>query len=145
VSQGDFQAWLQQQQSGGAPPAGVAAATPAPGGAPPAAAPAPGGAPAPGADQALIDAGKALITQKGCPACHTIPGIPGANGTVGPNLAGVASRTRIAGGAVPNNGPNDLKAWIMNPPALKPGTAMPNLGLTDDEATKIVAFLETLK
>ena len=64
---------------------------------------------------------------------------------IGPNLAGVASRNRIAGGAVPNNGPDDLKRWIMNPPALKPGTAMPNLGLTDDDATKIVAYLETLK
>jgi cytochrome c1 len=96
-------------------------------------------------DAALVDAGKALIAQKGCGACHTIPGIPGASGNIGPNLAGVASRTRIAGGAVPNNGPDDLKRWIMNPPAIKPGTAMPNLGLTDDEATKIVAYLETLK
>jgi cytochrome c1 len=71
--------------------------------------------------------------------------VPGASGTIGPNLTGVASRTRIAGGAVPNNGPDDLKRWIMNPPALKPGTAMPNLGLSDDDATKIVAFLETLR
>ena len=52
---------------------------------------------------------------------------------------------RIAGGAVPNNGPDDLKRWIMNPPALKPGTIMPNTGLTDAEATTVVAFLETLK
>ena len=64
---------------------------------------------------------------------------------VGPSLAGVASRKTIAGGAVPNNGPDDVKRWIINPPALKPGTIMPNLGLTDDEATKIVAYLETLK
>ena len=89
--------------------------------------------------------GAALIQQKGCGGCHTIPGIPGANGTVGPNLAGMASRPRIAGGAVPNNGPDDLKRWIMNPPALKPGTIMPNLGLTDEQATHIVAYLETLK
>ena len=89
--------------------------------------------------------GATLIVQKGCPACHTIPGIPGANGTVGPNLGGVASRLTIAGGAVQNNGPEDLKKWIVDPPANKPGTAMPKLGLTDDEATKIVAYLETLK
>jgi cytochrome c2 len=89
--------------------------------------------------------GQQLIASKPCVGCHTIPGIPGANGQVGPNLAGVASRTKIAGGAVNNNGPDDLKAWIMNPPALKPGTLMPNLGLTDDEATKIVAYLELLK
>jgi cytochrome c1 len=90
-------------------------------------------------------AGQTLIAQKGCGGCHTVPGVPGANGVIGPSLAGVASRTTIAGGAVPNNGPDDLKRWILNPPAVKPGTPMPNLGLSDDEATKIVAYLETLK
>ena len=89
--------------------------------------------------------GAQIIATKPCVGCHTIPGIPGANGQVGPNLAGVASRTKIAAGAVPNNSADDLKKWILNPPAVKPGTAMPNVGLTDDEATKIVAFLETLK
>lgn len=89
--------------------------------------------------------GAQIIATKPCVGCHVIPGIPGANGAVGPSLAGVASRTRIAGGAVPNTGPDDLKKWIMNPGALKPGTAMPNVGLSDDEATKIVAYLETLK
>jgi cytochrome c oxidase subunit II len=123
VSQGDFQQWLQQQQASPGAPAAAAA-------------PAAGAAPADGA---------ALIQQKGCGACHVIAGIPGATGTIGPNLAGVASRNRIAAGAVPNNGPDDLKKWISDPPALKPGTAMPNLGLSDDEATKIVAYLETLK
>jgi cytochrome c oxidase subunit II len=166
--QAEFQTWLQQQQSGGAPgapvpnPAAAPAASPvvpAPAASPgvqpsvlPAAspAPAPGGPvpanppqPAPGGGDPAL--GAQLVQQKGCGACHTIPGIPGANGTIGPNLGGVASRNRIAGGAVPNNGPNDLKAWIINPPALKPGTIMPNLGLTDQEATNIVAYLETLK
>jgi cytochrome c len=89
--------------------------------------------------------GQQLIAGLACVGCHTIPGVQGANGTVGPNLAGVASRTKIAGGAVANNGPDDLKAWILNPPAKKPGTLMPNLGLTDDQATKIVAYLELLK
>lgn len=121
---GDFQTWLTQQQSGGG------------GGAPAA----PGGAAA--GDPTV---GAQLIASNACPTCHTIPGIQGANGTIGPNLGGVASRTTIAGGAVPNNGPADLKAWIMNPPGLKPGTIMPNLGLTDDQATNIVAYLETLK
>jgi cytochrome c1 len=74
-----------------------------------------------------------------------VPGVAGANGAVGPNLAGVAGRKTIAGGAVPNTGPDDLKKWILDPPAVKPGTIMPKLGLTDDEATRIVAFLETLK
>jgi cytochrome c2 len=89
--------------------------------------------------------GAQIIATKPCVGCHTIPGVPGATGTVGPNLAGVASRPKIAGGAVSNSGPEDLKKWILNPAALKPGTLMPNVGLTDDEATKIAAFLETLK
>jgi len=89
--------------------------------------------------------GAQIIATKPCVGCHTIPGIPGATGTVGPNLGGVASRAKIAGGAVSNTGPDDLKKWILNPPAQKPGTAMPNVGLNDDEATKIVAYLETLK
>src|SRR5438876_4818296 len=73
-------------------------ATPTP---PPAAA----GKPAPPAgSSALVQQGQQLAAQKGCGGCHTIPGVAGATGTIGPNLAGVASRTTIAGGAVPNNG-----------------------------------------
>jgi cytochrome c len=86
-----------------------------------------------------------LMAQKGCGGCHTVPGVPGATGNIGPNLAGVASRTTIAGGAVPNNGPADLQRWILDPPSVKPGTAMPKLELTDAEAATIVAYLETLR
>ena len=96
-------------------------------------------------DPVLVNEGQQLVAQKGCAGCHTIPGIPGATGTIGPNLAGVANRPSIAGGAVQNNGPDDLKRWVLDPPAVKPGTAMPKLGLTDDEAARIAAFLETLK
>ena len=89
--------------------------------------------------------GAQIIGTKPCGGCHVIPGIPGANGAVGPSLAGVAGRNRIAGGAVPNSGPDDLRKWILDPPSLKPGTAMPKVPMTEDEATKIVAYLETLK
>ena len=89
--------------------------------------------------------GQQLIAQKGCGGCHVVPGVAGATGNVGPSLAGVATRTSIAGGAVPNNGPADLQRWILDPPAVKPGTQMPKLGLTEQEAQQIVAYLETLK
>jgi cytochrome c1 len=89
--------------------------------------------------------GAQIIATKPCTGCHTIPGIPGATGTVGPSLAGIASKPRIAGGAVPNTGPDDLMKWIADPAALKPGTPMPKVPLTQDELTKIVDFLETLK
>jgi cytochrome c len=103
--------------------------------------------PAPAAKDLSPDAaaGQRLMTTKGCGGCHAVPGVAGASGTIGPNLAGVASRTTIAGGAVPNNGPQDLQRWILDPPAVKPGTAMPNLGLTDQDAQQIVAYLQTLR
>ncbi len=85
------------------------------------------------------------ILQRGCGSCHTIPNIPGATGTIGPNLDGIASRKQIAGGAVPNSSPADLAKWVQNPQALKPGTAMPALGLSQDEANAVAAYLYTLK
>jgi cytochrome c len=127
-----------------APPAAAAPTTAAPAPTtPPAAAPAKPEPPKP--DAAQVQQGQMLVAQKGCGGCHTIPGVAGATATVGPNLAGVATRSPIAGGALPNNGPDDLKKWVLDPPALKPGTQMPKLGLTDAEATAIVAFLETLR
>jgi cytochrome c2 len=96
-------------------------------------------------DPALVEQGKQLVAQKGCGGCHVIPGIAGATGTLGPNLAGVANRPTIAGGAVMHNGQDDLKRWVQDPPAAKPGTAMPNLNLSEVEANSIAAFLETLR
>ncbi len=97
--------------------------------------------------QALNDQqkqGVRALLQRGCGSCHTIPNLPGASGTIGPNLQGVGSRNPIAGG-VPNNSPDDLAKWVLNPPALKPGTAMPPLGLSQEEANAVAAFLYTLK
>ena len=88
--------------------------------------------------------GVKVILQRGCGGCHTIPNIPGATGTIGPNEAGVADRKTIAGGAVPNNSVDDLAAWIQDPQKLKPGTAMPTLGLSADEAHAAAEYLYTL-
>jgi cytochrome c2 len=90
--------------------------------------------------------GKQLFVTKGCVACHRAPGVPEASGTIGPNLKGVGDpkvTPKIA--ATIDNTPDNMKRWVMNPQAMKNGTSMPNLGLTDDEATRLVAFLETLK
>jgi cytochrome c2 len=89
--------------------------------------------------------GAQLLAQKECVACHTIPGVPGATRFAGPDLAGIGSRTKIASGTVSINGPKDLERWLLNPSDVKPGTIMPNLGLSNDETTRIVAYLETLK
>ncbi len=85
--------------------------------------------------------GEALFTAKGCAGCHTIEGI--GQGTVGPNLTHYMSRAVFAG-AMFDNTPGNLTRWLRDPPAVKPGSKMPNLGLTPDEIAKLVAYLQTL-
>ena len=96
--------------------------------------------------QGDANTGKTLFASKGCIACHVAPGVPGATGTIGPSLAGIGDPARkptlTDGGA---NTPAHVKAWIQNPQQLKPGTMMPNLGLSDQEASDLTAFLLTLK
>jgi cytochrome c len=101
--------------------------------------------PAASAEVAGADPGRGpqAIGRYGCGACHVIPGVTGARGAVGPSLAGVGSRAIIAG-RLPNT-PDNMVRWIENPPALAPGTAMPDLGVTDADARDIAAYLRTLK
>ena len=87
--------------------------------------------------------GHALIRAYGCDACHTIPGVPGADRLVGPSLAGL-SRRMMLGGVLPNT-PENLVRWIIDPPTYAPGTAMPVLGVTDRDARDIAAYLLTLE
>jgi cytochrome c2 len=86
--------------------------------------------------------GRRLLVSKGCTGCHTIGGVPGATGVAGPNLTNVALRPTIAGESIPNS-PEMLVRWLLDPPAVKPGTSMPRLGLTEQEARDLVAFLES--
>ncbi|SOE17149.1 cytochrome c2 [Hoeflea halophila] len=83
--------------------------------------------------------GAELIVQYGCGACHDIPGIRAAQGTVGPDLHDFAQQSYVAG-VLPNR-PGDLTRWLLNPPAHSPATAMPDLGLKQDEARDIAAYL----
>ena len=87
--------------------------------------------------------GKQLIQEYGCGGCHTIPGIRAARGVVGPPLMFFARRTMIAG-ELPNS-PDNLVRWIENPAAVEPKTAMPKLGLTDQQAHDVAAYLYTLR
>jgi cytochrome c1 len=87
--------------------------------------------------------GEVLIQQFGCGACHTIPGVRGANGVVAPPLMFFAQRSFI-GGQVPNT-PNNLVQWIMKPESIEPGTAMPTLGLDRQQARDVAAYLYTLR
>jgi cytochrome c2 len=93
-----------------------------------------------------VETGRQLFAAKGCGACHRAPGVPEAGGTIGPHLRGIGdpSAHPKIGAVVDNNGEN-MKRWLLNPQQVKPGTAMPSLGLTEGEAESIAAFLETLK
>ena len=87
--------------------------------------------------------GRKLIESYGCGSCHTIPGIPSAHGLVGPPLMWMVRRTMIAG-ELPNS-PENLVRWIKDPKKVEPGTAMPDLGLSDQEARDVAAYLTNLR
>ncbi|MBS0644139.1 MAG: c-type cytochrome [Proteobacteria bacterium] len=81
----------------------------------------------------------ALAIRYGCAGCHTIAGMPGADGQVGPPLNGLRHRVFI-GGVLPNTAEN-LVAWIQRPRQFSPGSAMPVTGITADEARDVAAWL----
>jgi|SRR5919205_423877 cytochrome c1 len=87
--------------------------------------------------------GRAAIERYGCGTCHTIPGIRGADALVGPPLTQVASRAYVGG--VLTNSPENMIRWIRDPRAVDSLTAMPTLGVSDQEARDIVSYLYTLK
>jgi cytochrome c1 len=87
--------------------------------------------------------GPAIAERYGCGSCHTIPGVTGARGLVGPPLLWWSRRTFIAG-ELPNT-PENLVRWIRDPQSVEPQTAMPALGLSDAEARDVAAYLYTLR
>jgi cytochrome c2 len=94
----------------------------------------------PGGD---AERGQRSIAGYGCGSCHTIPGVRGAHGLVGPPLTGMASRSYIAGQLA--NTPENMVRWLMDPPAVEPGTAMPSVVRNEQAARDIAAYLYTLR
>lgn len=88
-------------------------------------------------------AGQQTFLTSACVGCHTITGTT-ANGKIGPNLTHIGSHLTLAGATLENN-PQDLATWLHDPPAVKPGSIMPNLHLTDQQVSDLVAYLESLK
>jgi cytochrome c1 len=72
-----------------------------------------------------------------------VSGIPAAVGTIGPELDGIASRPQIA--ETLDTSVENMKIWLADPPAVKSGTAMPNLGLSADDVDLLAAWLMTLQ
>ncbi len=78
----------------------------------------------------------------GCGTCHTIPGVPGANGTVGPKLDRVAAQSFLVGELA--NTPDNLILWLEHPQQVRPGVDMPEMGVTPQDARNIAAYLYSL-
>jgi cytochrome c oxidase subunit 2 len=89
--------------------------------------------------------GEQVFQQNTCVSCHTIRGLAGATGTVGPDLTHVGGRSTLGAGVIDNT-PDNLKAWIANPQAIKPGVLMPAFqSLPSADVDALVQYLETLK
>lgn len=87
--------------------------------------------------------GKLAIRQYGCSTCHTIPGVEGAQGLVGPPLDRIGSRVYLAGRL--ENTPENMMRWIRDPQGIEPGTAMPDLRVSEQDGRDIAAYLYTLQ
>lgn len=98
------------------------------------------------------------IYQAQCTACHSVSYLdtdgaslrlgPTGDAFNGPDLTHFASRNVFAGAAWPDGDlsyDEALTLWLADPPAAKPGSYMPNLGLTQSEIDSLKAWLETMK
>jgi cytochrome c2 len=83
--------------------------------------------------------GKALLASYGCTACHSIKGLQAGAGQAGPPLEDIAGNSYIAG-VLPNTSAA-MTRWIVAPRSISPGTAMPDLGVSPDEARAMAAYL----
>ncbi|MDE3137285.1 MAG: cytochrome c oxidase subunit II [Acidobacteriota bacterium] len=116
-SRADFARWIHQQRA-------TAAADP------------------PGEDPAVA-AGRRVFETTACVNCHTIRGTI-ADGRFGPDLTHLMSRETLGAGVVPNT-PENLRRWVKNPDAIKPGCDMPAMNLSPQQLTDLISYLETLR
>jgi cytochrome c1 len=87
--------------------------------------------------------GSLIFGRQACGTCHTVRGRLQSDGVAGPPLTGFASRSVIAG-VLPNTPPN-LVRWLKSPQSVTPGNAMPDVGLTEQQARDVAAYLYTLR
>jgi cytochrome c oxidase subunit 2 len=86
--------------------------------------------------------GRRVFNATACINCHAIAGTA-AQGRFGPDLTHLMSRETIASGVAPNTAV-ELRRWVQNPAAIKPGSLMPSMNLTDEELDEVTAYLLTL-
>lgn len=90
-----------------------------------------------------VQRGRQLVTAKGCVACHTFPDVKWPRGGLGPSLENFGRQGLIAG-RLPNQ-PGVLMQFVRMAPAHLPGTAMPAIPMTDQEARDVAAYLLQLQ
>jgi len=90
-----------------------------------------------------VSPGRLVFETTACINCHAISGTA-ATGRFGPDLTHLMSRRTIASGAADNT-PQNLRLWVQNPDAIKPGSLMPAMKLADSDLDAVVAYMETLR
>ena len=90
-----------------------------------------------------VTEGQRIFERTACINCHTVAGTA-ANGRYGPDLTHLMSRDTIASGAAPNT-PANMRRWVQDPNAIKPGCKMPAMGLSDPDLNAVTAYLESLR
>jgi cytochrome c oxidase subunit 2 len=91
-------------------------------------------------------AGERVFGTTACVNCHRVAGASeiSETGRFGPDLTHLMSRTTLAAGAAENSTAN-LRLWIQNPDAIKPGSLMPAMKLSDADLDALVRYLGTLR
>jgi cytochrome c oxidase subunit 2 len=89
-----------------------------------------------------VSRGRRVFESTACVNCHAVAGTP-ADGRFGPDLTHFMSRETIASGAAANT-PENIRLWIRNPDALKPGSRMPAMNLADQDVEAVAQYLESL-
>jgi cytochrome c oxidase subunit II len=90
-----------------------------------------------------MEAARAAFLSLSCVNCHAVSQTSAA-GTFGPDLSHLMSKETLGAGVIPNTAEN-LRAWVKDPQAIKPGNLMPNMQLNDRELDEVVTYLSTLK
>jgi cytochrome c oxidase subunit II len=90
-----------------------------------------------------VTAGRRIFESTACINCHAIGGSV-ADGRFGPDLTHLMSRRTIASGAAENTKAN-LRLWIQSPDAIKPGSLMPAMQLSNADLDALVDYLVTLR
>ena len=97
----------------------------------------------PAADDPAARAGRRVFETTACINCHTVRGTV-ANGRFGPDLTHLMSRATIASGAAQNT-PENLRVWLRDPDAIKPGSLMPAMQLSDADLDALVRYMQSLR